>query len=79
MKEYYQIENYEKGFIPHQENESVHISEYPDNICVTENTLWAQRVNAIEKNKEEAQSNVDASVASSYVPPNSITAPIVLP
>jgi len=80
MKKYYQVQNYGNGFITHQENESAHVAGYPVDIWVTENTIWAQRVNAVEKTKEEAQTIVDAAVAPSYVPPNSTTpAPIVLP
>jgi hypothetical protein len=80
MKKYYQVENYGHGFITHQENETAHIAGFPGNIWVTENTSWAQRVNAVEKTKEEAQTIVDAAVASSYTPPNSTTPPpIILP
>ena len=80
MTKYYRIENYGHGFITHEENESSHIAGYPGNIWVTENMSWAQRVNAVEKTKEEAQLIVDAAVTQSYVPPNSTTPPpIVLP
>ncbi len=80
MKKYYQVENYGHGFITHQENEMAHIAGFPGNIWVTENVSWAQRVNAVEKTKEEAQTIVDVAVASSYTPPNSTTPPpIVLP
>ena len=80
MKKYYQVVNYGKGFITHEENEVAHVAGYPGNIWVTENLAWAQRVNAVEKTKEEAQTIVDAEVTSSYVPPNSTTPPqIVLP
>jgi len=81
MKKYYQVENYGHGFITHQENETAHIAGYPGNIWVTENTAWAQRVNAVEKTKEEAQAIVDAAVAASpYTPPNDTTpVPIILP
>jgi hypothetical protein len=80
MKKYYQVENYGKSFITHQENETAHIAGFPGNIWVTENTAWAQRVNAVEKTKEEAQVIVDGSVAASYVPPDSTTPPqIILP
>ena len=78
MKKYYQVENYGHGFITHQENETSHIAGFPGNIWVTENTSWAQRVNAVEKTKEEAQAIVDAVVASSYVPPNSRTPPPIV-
>ena len=79
MKKYYQVENYGKGFITHEDSESAYISGYPGNIWVTKNATWAQRVNAAEKTREEAQAIVDAAAAS-YVPPNSTTPPpIVLP
>jgi len=80
MKKYYQVENYGHGFITHEENETAHIAGFPGNIWVTENVSWPQRVNAVEKTKEEAQVIVDAAVASSYTPPNSTTPPpIILP
>ena len=80
MKKYYQVENYGNGFITHQENETAHVAGFPGNIWVTENSAWAQRVNAVEKTKEEAQTIVDDAVSGSYVPPNSTTPPqIVLP
>ena len=53
MKKYYQVENYGHGFITHQENETAHIAGFPGNIWVTENVSWAQRVNAVEKTKED--------------------------
>ena len=68
MKKYYQIENYGHGFITHEENEQAHISGYPGDIWVTENTTWPQRVGAVEKTKEEAQLIVDNAVSSSFVP-----------
>ena len=85
MKKYYLAISYGKGFITHQENEVAHIAGFPGNIWVTENTAWAQRVNAIEKTKEEAQSIANGQVVwyakqASSVNPN-ITTPqqIVLP
>lgn len=65
---YYQIENYGHGFITHEDNEQAHVSGYPGNIWVTENTAWAHRVGAFEKTKEEAQAIVDAAIAASYQP-----------
>ena len=65
---YYQAENTGIGFITHDDNETSHISSYPGNIWVTENTAWAQRVNAIEKTKEEAQSLVDAELVGQVYP-----------
>jgi hypothetical protein len=80
MKKYYQAENTGKGFITHQDNETAHISGYPGNIWVTENATWAQRVNAAEKTREEAQAIVDAVAAASYNPPISTASfQIVLP
>ena len=64
MKKYYQVENYGKGFITHQDNETAPIFGYPGNIWITENIVWAQRVNAVEKTQEEAQAIVDAAAAS---------------
>jgi hypothetical protein len=65
---YYQAENTGIGFITHDDNETSHISSYPGNIWVTENTAWAQRVNAIEKTKEEAQALVDAELVGQVYP-----------
>lgn len=62
---YYTAINTGKGFITHEENESAHISGYPANVWVTENTSWATRVGAIEKTKEEAQALVDSEYSSS--------------
>jgi hypothetical protein len=70
MIKYYQANNYGHGFITHEENELAHIAGYPGNIWVTENVAWAQRVNAIEKTKQEAQAIVDEAIAQSYSPPN---------
>ena len=77
---YYQIENYGHGFITHEDSQLAHIAGYPGNIWVTENIAWANRVNALEKTKQEAQAIVDAAVSASYVPPQFIEPPkIVLP
>ena len=57
---YYTATNTGKGFITHADNESAHVSGYPGDIWVTENTTWATRVSAVEKTKVEAQSIVDA-------------------
>ena len=87
MKKYYQAYNYGEGFITHQDSEVAHIAGFPGpgNIWVTENTAWAQRVNAVEKTKEEAQSIVNLLMnwytkRASSVTPN-ITTPqqIILP
>ena len=70
MIKYYYAINYGHGFITHEDNELAHISGYPGNIWVTENTIWPQRIGAIEKTKEEAQAIVDAAIAESYQPPS---------
>jgi hypothetical protein len=80
MIKYYQVHNYGHGFITHEDNQMAHIAGYPGNIWVTENVAWAQRVNAIEKTKEEAQAIVDEAVANSYTQPeNAIPPQILLP
>lgn len=65
---YFQAENTGKGFITHQDNEVAHISGYPADIWVTENTAWAARVGAVEKTKEEAQAIIDAAIAGTVYP-----------
>ena len=59
---YYHAINTGKGFITHEDNESAHVSGYPGNIWVTENSTWAARVDATEKTKEEAQTLVNAAI-----------------
>lgn len=80
---YYQAENYGKGFITHEDNEFKHVAGYPGDIWVTENDVWAQRVNATELTKAEAQAIVDAAVEQAVqnaAPQNNLTpAPVVLP
>jgi hypothetical protein len=67
---YYQAINYGKGFITHQDNERCYISGWPGDIWVTQtNDEWAQRVNADEKTKVEAQAIVDAAISGSVYPP----------
>lgn len=66
MKKYYQIENWGEGFITHNDMEIAPINGYPGNIWVTDNIQWAQRVNAIEKSREEAKQIVDAAVSASW-------------
>lgn len=68
---YYQAINTGLGFITHEDNELAHISGYPGDIWVTENTTWATRVGAVEKTKEEAQAIQDAiyqEASASYTP-----------
>jgi hypothetical protein len=62
---YYHVVNTGKGFITHAENETAHISGYPGDVWVTENSTWATRVSAAEKTKEEAQALVDAAISGS--------------
>jgi len=68
---YYQATNTGVGFITHEDNESAHVSGYPADIWVTENTTWATRVGAVEKTKEEAQALVDASIVGQVYPEGS--------
>jgi hypothetical protein len=65
---YFIAENTGKGFITHTDNETSHISGYPANVWVTENTVWALRINAVEKTKAEAQALVDAAIAGNVYP-----------
>ena len=65
MPKYYQTENTGKGFITHGDNELAHISGYPGNVWVTENTAWAVRVGAVEKTKLEAQTLVNTTISGS--------------
>jgi hypothetical protein len=67
---YYFIENYGEGFITHEDNERCYISGWPGNIWATQsNGIWAQRVNALEKTKEEAQAIVDTALIGITYPP----------
>jgi len=71
---YYQATNTGVGFITHEDNETAHVSGYPANIWVTENTTWAARVGAVSKTKEEAQALVDASIVGQVYPEGSANA-----
>ena len=62
MPKYYEKENLGKGFITHEDNELAHISGYPGNVWITENTAWAVRVGAVEKTKLEAQTLVNTAI-----------------
>lgn len=67
--EYYQSTNTGNGFITHDDNERSHISEYPGGIFVTNsNSIWANRVGAVSKTKEEAQAIVDAAILGQLYP-----------
>jgi hypothetical protein len=59
---YYQVTNWGKGFITHEDNELAHVSGYPGDVWVTENTTWAARVSATELTQAEAQAIVDAII-----------------
>ena len=65
MPKYYQAENTGKGFITHGDQELAHISGYPGDVWVTENTAWAVRVGAVEKTKLEAQTLVNTTISGS--------------
>ena len=65
MPKYYEVENTGKGFITHDDNELAHVSGYPGNVWVTENTAWAVRVGAVEKTKLEAQTLVNTTISGS--------------
>ena len=65
MPKYYQTENYGKGFITHEDNELGHISGYPGNVWVTENTAWAARHTLVEMNKVTAQTLVNTAISGS--------------
>ena len=58
---YYTTANTGKGFITHADNESAHVSGWPGDVWVTENSTWAARVGATEKTKAELQALVKAS------------------
>ena len=70
MPKYYQAENTGKGFITHGDQELAHISGYPGDVWVTENTAWAVRVGAVEKTKIEAQTLVNSAISGSLVDSN---------
>ena len=65
MPKYYQAENTGKGFITDGDQELAHISGYPGDVWVTENTAWAVRVGAVEKTKLEAQTLVNTTISGS--------------
>jgi hypothetical protein len=65
---YFVKENSGKGFITHEDNTLSHVSGYPANVWVTDNTAWATRVGAVEKTKEGAQALVNAEIAGKVYP-----------
>ena len=65
MPKYCQTENYGKGFITHEDNELGHVSGYPGNIWVTENTAWAAKHSLAEMTKMTAQTIVNTAISGS--------------
>ena len=65
MPQYYEAENTGKGFITHEDNELAHVSGYPGNVWVTENTAWAARHTLVEMNKVTAQTLVNTAISGS--------------
>ena len=61
---YYLGTNTGKGFITHADSAAGHIAEHPGGIYTTEHdhSVWASRVGAAEKTKEEAQALCDATI-----------------
>ena len=65
MSKYYNAENTGKGFITHEDNALSHVSGYPGNVWVTENTAWAARHNLVEMTKMSAQTLVNTAISGS--------------
>ena len=65
MPKYYQAENTGKGFITHGDQELAHISGYPGDVWVTENTAWAAKHNLVEMTKITAQTIVNTAISGS--------------
>ena len=65
MAKYYEVENTGKGFITHADNELAHVSGYPGNVWVTENTAWAARHSLVEMTKMTAQTIVNTAISGS--------------
>ena len=65
MPKYYNAENTGKGFITHEDNELSHISGYPGNVWVTENTAWAVKHSLTQINKVSAQTLVNTAISGS--------------
>ena len=72
MPKYYEVENTGKGFITHADNELSHISGYPGNVWVTENTAWAARHNLVEMTKINAQTAVNIAISGSLIDENGL-------
>ena len=63
MPKYYNAENTGKGFITHEDNALSHVSGYPGNVWVTENTAWAVRHSLVEMTKMNAQTLVNTAIS----------------
>ena len=72
MPKYYNAENTGKGFITHEDNELGHISGYPGNVWLTENTAWAARHGLSEITRLEAQTLVNIAISGSLVDSNGL-------
>ena len=72
MPKYYNEENKGKGFITHADNELSHISGYPGNVWLTENTAWAARHGLSEITRLEAQTLVNIAISGSLVDSNGL-------
>jgi hypothetical protein len=60
MLKYYIIANSgEKDFVTYEDNIIAYVENFPDDIWVTENTAWAERVGATETTKEAAQTRLN--------------------
>ena len=64
-KKYYEAVNTGRGFITHADNELEHISGYPGNVWLTENTAWATRHGISEITRLEAQTLVNTAISGS--------------
>ena len=72
MPKYYEAEYTGKGFITHADNELSHISGYPGNVWLTENTAWAARHGLSEITRLEAQTLVNIAISGSLVDSNGL-------
>jgi hypothetical protein len=69
----------EKGFITYEENATLYIWNFLDELYITDNIEWVNKVGAQETTKEAAQEYVDALTAGQVYGPDSSDpgAPIV--
>ena len=65
MPKYYQAENTGKGFITHGDQELAHMSGYPGDVWVTENTAWATRHGLVEMTILSAQTILNTAISGS--------------